>query len=120
MESESFVSLYTKQDLLTKRTSVEKSSRVCREYFETKSSGPRAWSCTLSFLKPEPPSVSMPTSGKDHVFVIRLWHEPNQTIAGCSWRGQLSHMNSRQHFVGLQQLFDLITRMLKSQGPSTH
>jgi len=57
------------------------------------------------------------TTGRtQHLFVVRIWHEPGQRPP-AAWRGSVEHVPSGQrlYFISLGDLSDFITLRLDSR-----
>jgi hypothetical protein len=51
---------------------------------------------------------------QQHLFIVRLWHEPSQIAAPGQWRGSVEHTSSgqRRYFIALGDLADFVADQL--------
>ncbi len=51
---------------------------------------------------------------RHHLFVVRMWYEPDQTSEG-QWRGSIEHVSSGQqmYFISLTDMTDFIALRLR-------
>jgi hypothetical protein len=51
---------------------------------------------------------------QQHLFIVRLWHEPSQIAAPGQWRGSVEHAESgqRRYFIALGDLTEFVASHL--------
>jgi hypothetical protein len=51
---------------------------------------------------------------QQHLFIVRLWHEPSQIAAPGQWRGSVEHAESgqRRYFITLGDLTEFVASQL--------
>jgi hypothetical protein len=51
---------------------------------------------------------------QQHLFIVRLWHEPSQIAAPGQWRGSVEHAESgqRRYFIALGDLAEFVASRL--------
>ncbi len=56
---------------------------------------------------------------EQHVFVVRMWWEPNQAKTSGEWRGMIEHVRTRekQYFQEIQSLPEKVLAMLEDSKP---
>jgi hypothetical protein len=63
---------------------------------------------------------------QQHLFIVRLWHEPSQIAAPGQWRGSVEHAESgqRRYFIALGDLTEFVAAQLGEAqldgAPATH
>ena len=59
-------------------------------------------------------SVPIPAARQRHLFVIRMWWEPDDESASGEWRGSIEHVPSRtrRYFRDLGALPELVAMMM--------
>jgi hypothetical protein len=63
---------------------------------------------------------------QQHLFIVRLWHEPSQIAAPGQWRGSVEHAESgqRRYFIALGDLTEFVASQLGEAqldgSPATH
>jgi hypothetical protein len=56
---------------------------------------------------------------QQHLFIVRLWHEPSQIAAPGQWRGSVEHAESgqRRYFIALGDLTEFVASQLGEAQP---
>jgi hypothetical protein len=51
---------------------------------------------------------------QQHLFIVRLWHEPSQIAPPGQWRGSVEHTSSgrRRYFTAFDALVDFVAAQL--------